>query len=60
VYKGGVACSDEVLLLFVLNISKATGERNMDMIISYRMFPCKIRYFSVDVGVKGWGQPIFI
>jgi hypothetical protein len=53
VYKGGVVCSDEVLLLFVLKISKAMGERNMDMIISYPMFPCKIRYFSVDMGVTG-------
>jgi hypothetical protein len=24
------------------------------------VFPYKIGYLSVDVGVRGWGQPIFI
>jgi hypothetical protein len=50
VYKGGVACSGMVLLSFVMKITKARGEKHTNMIISYAMFPYKIRYFSVIEG----------
>jgi hypothetical protein len=43
-----------------MKITKAREERHMDMIISCAVFPYKIGYLSVDVGVRGWGQPIFI
>jgi hypothetical protein len=42
-----------VLLSFVMKITKAREERHMVMIIICAMFPYKVRYFLVDVGVKG-------
>jgi hypothetical protein len=35
VYKGGVACSDMVLLSFVIKIAKAKEERDMDTCIVF-------------------------
>jgi hypothetical protein len=43
-----------------MKITEARGERHVDMITSYAMFTYEVRYLSVDMGVKGWGQPILI